>query len=690
MTKQEMQDYFQTLPDEKEREYEKALKKYSQKHNTVADKELFHEVMLENTDGSYEAFVCLATIHRHNKDFTELHNLIEEAGEIGDFANRISFTHIEIMYNVHSETLFDYHDMLSKAHRQACEMYDNSGYHHTFANTFATICEHCLPSDEKKIIDEWYDAALFCVNRAIELDPKYAKFYSTKARIVMLKHNYAEAQELMLRAIDLEKSEQFDYAILIGNYQYYRTMIALHEQRYLLDVNDIIVRNTRDDKEITKLPKGFKMHYPFAFISYSHSDTAKVAAIINRLHQYNINVWSDAELVGGSDWADMIADYVNKCDVLILMISSSALLSQNVRNELTMAQNHKKKIVPVFLEQVHLSLGAELQLQSYHHLYQYDLAPDRFYSELLEAVGSARLPMDSFEALPMDSAQTAVEVIENKNQTTDESKEIIEVFTSSKTGRQEDNEDLIFINEDFIAIFDGATSKDNNTYQGKTAGQLAVGCLKNIMESKVFDRMIDGQTATTLLQAGLCDFEKKHKLAEKQMHLCAAGVIYSKARHQIWSVGDCQYAINGAVHSEIKKVDEMMSAARTLAIHCLMLDGRTEADIETKDEARELILGILKIQHYLENADDEFGYSVFSGKGHIKDVKIINVAPGSEVILASDGYPELKGTLQKSEERLNELKRNDPLCYKEYRSTKGLVAGNESFDDRSYLRFRTE
>ena len=50
----------------------------------------------------------------------------------------------------------------------------------------------------------------------------------------------------------------------------------------------------------------------------------------------------------------------------------------------------------------------------------------------------------------------------------------------------------------------------------------------------------------------------------------------------------------------------------------------------------------------------------------------------------------LFGTLEESEARLNELIRVDPLCYKFYKSTKGLMDNCTHFDDRTYVRFKVE
>ncbi len=62
------------------------------------------------------------------------------------------------------------------------------------------------------------------------------------------------------------------------------------------------------------------------------------------------------------------------------------------------------------------------------------------------------------------------------------------------------------------------------------------------------------------------------------------------------------------------------------------------------------------------------------------------VEASHSVVLASDGYPILKATLQESEESLARHLADDPQNIKEYVATKGLVEGNLSFDDRAYVR----
>ena len=47
---------------------------------------------------------------------------------------------------------------------------------------------------------------------------------------------------------------------------------------------------------------------------------------------------------------------------------------------------------------------------------------------------------------------------------------IEEVYTESKTGSREKNEDAVYYNADFIAVIDGATSKTEADLDGKTGG----------------------------------------------------------------------------------------------------------------------------------------------------------------------------------------------------------------------------
>ena len=679
--KNRMMEGLKALPaDERSREYEKAITKLADSYNSPDGIDSFTEIMNSDSEYSYSAFFCLATIFRHNRDYTKLSDLLEMAENREGFDEHVSLKHIRIMYETHSESLYDYDELLKLSHESACELYDNSGYQHTFANAFATICDNCLLEDLDQIIETWYDAALFCVNRAIELDPKYAKFYCTKARIIARKQHFEEANRLILRAIDLEdSSNRNNYAINIGYYQYYRTMIAIQKQNWMHE-KDIYGKQFNKEIAEADIPKGYNDAHRFAFASYSHGDSMVVYDYIRRLIDAGVNIWYDREIPGGEQWEEIVGEHILNCDVVLFFISQTSILSKNVRNEIRMAARHGKKLIPIFIEEVDLTPGAELQLRGYQWYYAYKISKDGFISQVLSDLMTVRSEKGNYQReMPAESVKQSVPgggsgiIIE-------------ESLCKGKTEVEDENEDIIVINDKFIAVIDGATSKSDTLIDGKKEGRISSEFLRDFIINELPDS-IDGKTAVARMQAAMKNYSEKNHFKEKGIHLCASAVIFSVMRNQIWSVGDCQFMLDGQRYTFTKKVDEVMSQLRSLLVNTLICSGKTEEELLSEDTARNQIIDELKMQRFLENTNGEFGYSVFSDHGDIQDVFILDVKPGSEVILASDGYPVLWETLQKSEDSLRDLLETDPLCYKKIKSTKGLTRGNQSFDDRSYIRF---
>ena len=64
------------------------------------------------------------------------------------------------------------------------------------------------------------------------------------------------------------------------------------------------------------------------------------------------------------------------------------------------------------------------------------------------------------------------------------------------------------------------------------------------------------------------------------------------------------------------------------------------------------------------------------------------VKASNSVVLASDGYPTLLPTLKESEKALAHHLIDDSQNIGEFVATKGLVEGNVSFDDRTYIKLK--
>ena len=74
-----------------------------------------------------------------------------------------------------------------------------------------------------------------------------------------------------------------------------------------------------------------------------------------------------------------------------------------------------------------------------------------------------------------------------------------------------------------------------------------------------------------------------------------------------------------------------------------------------------MILPFLRLQSQFANKRGPFGYFVFDGFTDMTyPIRTVPVSPGDEVVLASDGYPLLRPTLDESERELQRLRSEDP------------------------------
>ena len=263
--------------------------------------------------------------------------------------------------------------------------------------------------------------------------------------------------------------------------------------------------------------------------------------------------------------------------------------------------------------------------------------------------------------------------------------EVLEKFIFGK--KQDKCEDGYYIDDDFIVVVDGVTSKGKKLWDGKTSGEYAKDIIINLFEN--IEKDISAEDLILKLNSALYEAYSEILTSEEVNEFLRAGIIiYSKFYNEIWSFGDLQCMINNEVFDHAKLIDELNSKMRSFALEFYLNNGYTIDDIKKEDLGRNLIMPFLKMQQYFENKDGEFGYAVLNGQSiNVKNIVKYKVKKGDIVVLASDGYPKLFDNLSTSEEFLKEVLVSDPLCYKDNKSTKGLVEGNFSFDDRCYIKF---
>jgi hypothetical protein len=270
--------------------------------------------------------------------------------------------------------------------------------------------------------------------------------------------------------------------------------------------------------------------------------------------------------------------------------------------------------------------------------------------------------------------------------------EIVEKFTESKTLRAEENEDALFISDAFIAVVDGATSKSARLFGGKSGGRAVA---EEIISSlKTIDSQIAPDGAIAVLTSRVYEkivgptFGRRKVVGDRPN---ASLVVFSRARMEIWRVGDCHFAINGQVNYGWKRIDTITSEFRSAFNRALLLSGRTVSQLRERDTGREQILPLLKKQSLFMNNPHagNLAYGVIDGNSEaLKFLQVFQVPANAEVILASDGFPQVCGTLEESNSALSHIVRDDPLLIERSVQTKGVAKGRRSFDDRTYVRFR--
>lgn len=274
--------------------------------------------------------------------------------------------------------------------------------------------------------------------------------------------------------------------------------------------------------------------------------------------------------------------------------------------------------------------------------------------------------------------------------------EITEKFILGKNKDQNKCEDIIFINENFAAIIDGATSKSDYDFNGNSTGKQAALLVEEAL-STLNKEATKEETAIHITNHIHSFYVKKNyleKIKDEARNKCTASVIiFSFHHYEIWQFGDCHCLIDNEYFESNKLIDFITHSNRSIMVGALLEKGHKVEDLLKDDLSREAIVPVLNHQQYYQNvpqSESIYGYVCFDGfKVPVEDVPTIKVPKDTkQIILASDGYPKLFKTLKESEDYLAELKEKDPLCYYMYPSTKGFNLNLNSYDDRSYISLK--
>ena len=282
----------------------------------------------------------------------------------------------------------------------------------------------------------------------------------------------------------------------------------------------------------------------------------------------------------------------------------------------------------------------------------------------------------------------------------------MDIIESSIIGKKspEACEDGMVVTDDFIAVIDGSTSKtpkhlNPDMKNGRYAMMLISEYIREELKADAsVDDFCQGVTAyiynKVYEKLGVEERLKEHP----EERLTASAILYSRTRNEVWMVGDCQAIIAGKLYENGKPYEQEIARKRVELIE----QGLSPAEARKQIEPL-LIEAMLSGQNQTYTVID--GFPIYREGVKVVALKTKPVSSSietyfqeqtkpvlslNEVVLASDGYPFLKPTLAASEASLAEQIANDPQNIHSFIATKGIVEGNKSFDDRTYIRFSVE
>ena len=248
------------------------------------------------------------------------------------------------------------------------------------------------------------------------------------------------------------------------------------------------------------------------------------------------------------------------------------------------------------------------------------------------------------------------------------------------------SEDGIVVTSDFIAVIDGSTSKTTRRYSlfhsnGCYAMQLISRFIRRAPADMSCHQFCVG--ASRAIARHYSKYQLPQLTEHPEERLTASCIVFSRLRREIWMVGDCQCLVSGEYYDNPKPYEQELAERRAAIIR----EGKRDLELYLYDDtARQAI-----IPRMLETMQEQNkSYAVVDGFAIPEDkvrVLTLDFRPW-EIVMASDGYPFLEPTLEQSEARLAHQRTTDPLNIGEFKATKAFSIGNNSFDDRAYIRFK--
>ena len=263
---------------------------------------------------------------------------------------------------------------------------------------------------------------------------------------------------------------------------------------------------------------------------------------------------------------------------------------------------------------------------------------------------------------------------------------VIERFVAARHPDQP-SADVIVVGDHVIGVVDGSTPKPWEE-PGPTGVDVAAAVADVLRTAHADTTLPDSVAAATAAVAALGELHLR-PVAERP---CATFAAIHLTRREVWRVGGDQVLIGSRFVPSTGAGEADVAERRAAVLREHLAAGASVDELRADDRGRAAVMPSLRELAGRRNLPDGDGYGAIDGDG-VPD-RYLEVIPVpdevGEVVLGTDGYPDLRPTLAGSESALAARLEEDPLLIACPPATKGLTPGADSFDDRAYVRVRLD
>ena len=269
---------------------------------------------------------------------------------------------------------------------------------------------------------------------------------------------------------------------------------------------------------------------------------------------------------------------------------------------------------------------------------------------------------------------------------------VLDAFTCPKSGEAADSADGWTENGRIVAVFAGGDDYSGANGSDPAPGRSAVDALCGWVEQDAGSLEDPVAVVGAMHRAVGEACRASAPDAASPGGVCASAALLDMQSRVVVYVGDVHIGVDGHFQRDQPQPQEIAAAARATLIRSIISAGGAAGDLASSDPGKRMILPLLEAARVWRNNDRHgYGYGCLDGTGtplpligHIRWIE-----PGSEVVLATVGYPDPQPTLEQSEERAEALAGEDAgLMIGYWPQTCGINPGDAGYADRTFVKVR--